>query len=61
VIEPEPHVLKMVAAIQTHELRALLAAMIARLIMLDGPALTAQQFPPLAKVWCDPVGQGRQP
>jgi hypothetical protein len=59
--EPEPHICQMVAALQENQVRPLLAAAIARLLMLDGPAITQQMLPPLEKVWVEPFGTNWRP
>jgi hypothetical protein len=60
-VEIEPHLLKTVSAIPEYELRPLTAALLQRLIQLDGPALVGQMFPPIAKAWHEPYGTGWRP
>jgi hypothetical protein len=60
-VEVEPHLLKTVSAVTEYELRPLTAALLQRLVQLDGPALVGQMFPVIAKNWCEPFETGWKP
>jgi hypothetical protein len=52
--EPDPHLKATIAKLSDAELRPLMASMLQRLVMTDGPAFTGRLFPSIGRNWVDP-------
>jgi hypothetical protein len=52
--EPDPHYVATIAKLSDAELRPLMASMLMRLVMTDGPAFTGLLFPSIGRNWVDP-------